>query len=316
MNEIVMKKYIVLSLIVVLLVACGKEPLNQDGQNELVKVSLNIAGEIMFEDNPLTKAESDDMLLGINILSGNHKSYGLFDKKDGIDVYLEEGYQYTIECAMIMNGKEVVSHHSPGANYPTQYYSPFYLRQGTSSRVSELENTMVYDAYYLLDLTYATSYVSGHKNDADRYYGKITGYTPEVNGTINLNLIHTVVGAKYILSGLTDGSVDLTIKRGNDVFFQTTLTSDVEGEGKIFECSNITNAWQYASTYKETASVSIVWHRGNGVTQDLGSVEVDLLRNRMNVININLGSDDGNAHLGINTESASMSSESVTVNVQ
>lgn len=312
MNEIVMKKYIVLSLIVVLLIACGKEPAIQDGQKELVKVSFNILCEVMSEDSPLTKAGSDDMLLGINISSGDgHTAYGLFDKQDNIKVNLVAGRQYTIECSIITNGKEVVRDNTIGG-----YASPYSLSWAASSSLSKLENIFVMGSYWQLDLTSPTSYVSGHKNGADRYYGKITNYTPEVNGTINLNLIHTVVGAKYILSGLTDGSVDLTVKRGNDVFCQTTLTSDAEGEGKIFECSNITNAWQYASTYKETASVSIVWHRGNGVTQDLGSVEVDLLRNRMNVININLGSDDGNAHLGINTESASMSSESVTVNVQ
>ena len=252
--------------------------------------------------------------MGINISSGEHNTYGLFDKKDGITVCLEAGKQYTIECSMIKNGKQVIQHSG------NSYYEPFvqhYHPAGTYNYYTyslALTNSFITD--FKLDLKSSCSYSNGHKNDADRYYGNITNYIPEVNGTINLNLIHTVVGVKYILSGLTDGSVDLTVKRGNDVFFQATLTSDVEGEGKIFECSNITNAWQYASTYKETATVSIVWHRGNGVTQDLGSVEVDLLRNRMNIININLGADDGDAHLGINTESTSMAAESVTVNVQ
>ena len=306
-----MKKYIVLSIIVLLLVACGKEPAIQDDQNELIKVSFNILCEVMAEDSPLTKTGSNDMLLGINISSkdGGIDAYGLFDKQDNINVYLVAGHQYTIECSMITNGKEVVCDNNAGG-----YASPYSLSFGSGSSLSQLENKFIVGTYWQLNLTSETSYVSGHKNGADRYYGKITDYTPEVNGTINLNLIHTVVGAKYILSGLTDGSVDLEIS-GGGVFFRTTLTSDAEGEAKIFECSDIANVWYYASTYKSTAIVRIVWHRGNGITQDLGSVEVELLRNRMNIININLGADDGDAHLGINTESTSMSSESVTINV-
>ena len=72
-----------------------------------------------------------------------------------------------------------------------------------------------------------------------------------------------------------------------------------------------------ADNYTENLTVSLSWERGVGVTQDLGSKQIQVKRNVMNVVRIQLGADDGDAGIGITTEEETeMESEEVEVPVE
>lgn len=143
----------------------------------------------------------------------------------------------------------------------------------------------------------------------DRYYGKSGSYTATYGNTtpVTIDMKHVVFGLKYKITGITDGSVSITIKNDDKTFFeQTGITADFTSEQKLYCFTDILSAWQYADGYAENVTVSMTWARGVGVTQDLGSQVVQVKRNAMNTINISLGSDDGGAKLGVNPENTEM----------
>ena len=321
-----MKKYLILLLsLMAVAISCNKENQTNGQEEKYVAVKLNVGGEISTSNSPLTKSEDSDVLFGIWIGKDgaeerNHFGGGLFDKTGGIEVQLLANHTYTFRYTLVKNGKSVVKTYPN--NNETGYSAPFNDTANPNSG-SLLTNRI---GYVGIDSDYkngARMYNWGQAikspSDilADRYYGEIINYTPTENGTLTLDLKHTVVGVKYKIEGLSDGSVNLTIKRGNTTLInEPTISSDTESEGLIFECSDVYYAWQYPNIYKETASVGLKWSREIGITQDLGSVEVDLLRNRMNIINITLGANDGNASFGIYVEQTSMANEGVTIEVK
>ena len=145
--------------------------------------------------------------------------------------------------------------------------------------------------------------------EVDRYYGKSGSYVATYGNTtpVTIEMKHVVFGLKYKITGITDGSVSITIKNDDKTFFeQTGITADFTSEQKLYCFTDILSAWQYADGYAENVTVSMTWARGVGVTQDLGSQVVQVKRNAMNTINISLGSDDGGAKLGVNPENAEM----------
>lgn len=309
-------------------ISCSKEGNEAEEKESIYKVSLRIVGEITTNENPLTKAEENNMLFGISVFRDgseekNSFAYGVFDNINDISVFLLSGHSYTFKCTLIKNGKLCVEKQT----YRNSYYSPFRLiNTGTRSAV-DLTNTFTYyeegysDRYRLhLNVCDATEYSNDHKGkyDADRYYCEVYNYTPSENGSVNLNLKHTVVGLKYSLSGLTDGSLAIKIKRSSDSNYivDTSVNSGTESEGVILECNNVLSAYNYPDTYTETATVSLVWTRGNNIVQNLGSVDVELKRNMMNCIRINLSSSSGEAQFGITQEADDMITDSVDVELK
>lgn len=342
-----------LFLLLSMAVACNKEVIlnNEKEDTEVYTLKLNLLGDVTTSESPLTKGEESDCLFGIWIGEDgeaieNYFAAGLFDEYNDISIYLHAGHKYYIKSTLIKNGKQVVQKRYSGG-YLQGYLNPFgykyyesygnasfnygYYPTNVKNRIGYKDNNDNY-AQHMYDsntLTYKKTYngptttitascsLDNHiSNNADRYYGEISNLTPTQNGTIDLELKHTVVGVKYIIAGLTDGSIALTVKRGEDDFIsEPEITSNCTSDGAVFECTDVHGAWQYPSTYKETATVSVEWTRGIGITQNLGSVDVDLLRNRMNVININLAAETGDVGFGVNVEDTEMGNESVTINV-
>lgn len=307
-------------------ISCNKEDKKAAEEESLYKVSLKIGGEITTADSPLTKADGNNILFGISVYRDGSEdkncfAYGLFDNINDISIFLLSGHSYTFKCTLIKNGKLCVS-----SNYNnTSYYSPFQLINLGSGTTGPLTNTFTYykeDTYYRyhLNVTDAVDYSNDHKGkyDADRYYCEVYNYTPSVNGSVDLNLKHCVVGLKYSLSGLTDGSLAIQIKRSSDSEYivDTSVNSDTESEGLILECNNVLSSYNYPDTYTETATVRLVWTRGNNIVQNLGRVDVELKRNMMNCIRINLSSSSGDAQFGITQEADDMTTESVDVEVK
>lgn len=306
-----------------LAISCNKEDKVTAVEESICKVSLKIGGEITIDESPLTKADDNNTLFGISVFKdGSEKqnafAYGLFDNINNINVFLLSGHSYTFKCTLIKNGKLCVGGSSTSSGF--RYARPFANANTSTGSISYTyaSNTFTYVKSYYMNVADATSYNASHngKYDADRYYCELTDYTPSVNGSVNLDLKHTVVGFKYRVAGITDGSLALKIKRSNNYIVDTNLSSDTESDGLILECNNVLSAYNYPDTYTETATVSLVWTRGNNIVQNLGSVDVELKRNMMNCIRINLSSSSGDAQFGITQEADDMTTESVDVEVK
>lgn len=321
-----MKKYIyaVVSLWG-LLYGCsnGDDNTNIGEEPQDVSVSLVFKGEILVDDTPMSRAEeSTNDLYGIQIYKdGEYYQYGLFDDISNIQTLLQTGSKYKFVCTLVKNGKNVLYSRQDEYSYP-------FVRDYGSAANDDMPITNCFEKSYYNDQYFAQLDFGSSSSDdpinrsnkyaiADRYYGEYDNYIPREGGTVNIELKHTVFGIKTIVRGIPDGSVSITIKNNIKTFFsKSDITSDFQDGGVIYECGDIYDAWQYADNYTENVTVSGIWTRGVGVEQDLGSKEIQIKRNVMNVIRITLSADDGDANIGITTDTDDdMSNEEVNVDL-
>ena len=92
----------------------------------------------------------------------------------------------------------------------------------------------------------------------------------------------------------------------------TTNTASYESEEQFIAFYDTYSAWLYADNYTENLTVAVVWKRGIGVTQDLGTKTIQVKRNCLNNIRIALTSDDKGAGISLNTESEDSMGETGT----
>lgn len=261
-------------------------------------VSLAFCGEITISEAPISRAtetESRD-LYGIVVSSDKKGTFarGMFDNISDMKLNLIAGDKYQFYCTLIKNGKDVL-------NYTSIYNYPF---RTNGNKINEF----IYDGSgTYMDSSYlgkgTTENGTPSWSETDRYYGELNNYTPSINGVVNIPLKHTVFGLKYKVTGITDGTISLICRNSNQTFFsKSDIASDYESETTMFTFSDVKSAWQYADNYTEYVTVSVVWTRGIGIKQDLGSKDVQIKRNTMNVIRVMLGSEASGAPMGILTD--------------
>ena len=334
-----MKKFF-LSALMLAGLACGcqklpEAPAAADEKDCLV--CLNPVGEISTSESPLTRAGSGNDIYAVQVYKKNGNSEdrfacGYFDDPSTMHLWLKSGSMYNIRIAMIRNAKLLLSHYSMANNGLRIWQSsnsPFYFDCSGSSSYYVALNYFYYNSnnkYYFYSEANGTSlntykssnahipYIRyGYLNDVryptcdDWFYAEVNNYAP--NGeweNLDVALKRTGFGLKYTLEGVTDGEVTVKIYNSDRTFVQnTTTTANYESSSQFIAYYDTYSAWQYADNYAENVSVSVVWKRGIGITQDLGTKTVQVRRNRMNIVKISLGSDDRNAGVSLTTEAES-----------
>lgn len=309
-------KRTVLLLSLIIAFGCEKHVNTCPSDNDLVKVSLALGGEVTVEESPLDQTRAGDNesndLIGIQVYQGTTPyAFGLFDSIDGKTIYLHSGKTYKFECTKIVNGKSNLkyldSRNDSGIKYADyQYWNyvingvafslgyglPFNLKV---AGICPLDNSFKYQAdWYFGNLSNGQVALSSSSTrvyypQIDRYYGELSGYTPSSGDQVIIDMKHVVFGLKYKVTGVTDGKASITIKNNQRTFFEhSEITSSITSGTKIFSFEDISSAWQYADDYAENVTVSMSWLRGVGVNQDLGSQSVQINRNKVNIINIAL----------------------------
>lgn len=152
-----------------------------------------------------------------------------------------------------------------------------------------ITNSFVYDGFSHININSAASLISNAIN-VDRYYGEGSFLSVRGNGNaVTINMKHLVYSIQCNVTGVSDGTASITIKRDNTVLLnKTDISGEYHSDELYFTCSDWSGAWQYSDNYTENITVSMTWLRGVGVTQDLGSQIVQVKRNCRNVINISL----------------------------
>lgn len=318
-----------LAALLVLLACGGNETINGNEEPQVepqlkeYTVSLKMGGEVTTSESPLARAETaSDDLYGVEVTYYNENdsrcafAHGLFDNVDDMKVNLLKGITtYKIQVLLVKNGKNLIynndgSYNKPfGSNYGgTPIMNKFNYAQGSTS------------GYHSFDyLTEGEMSIADREKmkypEASFYYGEVNNYTPEVNGTVDIDLKHTAFGLKYEVTGITDGTVSVTISNNErSLFSNSSITEDYTSEEKIIAFYDTYSAWQYADNYTENLTVSVKWTRGVGVLEDKGSKTIQVKRNVMNVVRIKMSADDGSATFGITTEDdGSMTGETVDV---
>lgn len=163
----------------------------------------------------------------------------------------------------------------------------------------------------------------------DWFYGEINNYTPSGNyETLPLELKRVGFKLKYELSGVTDGEVNVQVykeksdENGDSQIIRTfinntTSTATYASDPSFYAFYDAQSAWQYADDYMENFTLAVSWHRGIGITEDYGTKTIQIKRNCLNNIKINLGSNDQSAGMNLTVESEStIGAESVTIPVE
>lgn len=322
-------------LFIVGMAACSQEEVNPTPVEESkeYKVSLNFNGEITASDAPLSRGTATNDLIGVQVYQdGTKYAHGLFDNVEDININLHSDSKYKFVVTVVKDGKAKISHGSldsgfknSGYNYPFISYRSYWLNKSSESFwgyvSTNVRNQFIFEfasngyEYNALESGKAsTTEDQGLSNypPVDRFYGEIDNYSPTPNGTVAIELKRTSFGLKYEVNGVTDGTVTVKINNSSRTFFENSaITTDYESEGKIFTFFDVYNAWKNADNYEETVTVSASWTR-LGIKESLGSKNVQIKRNVMNIIRLNLSSVDYNGTIGIDIEEETgMNEESV-----
>jgi len=342
-----MKKYsIILAMFLGLALACQKADVLGTENGEDCVVTFALTGDISTSESPLTRAGSPNDLYAVQVYKENNAfAFGIFDDIQSMTLNLKKGSTYSVRFCLVRDAKVLLTDYYSLTNNGLRTYAsdvgPLYIKIGNSSSRYLYLNKFYYNSnnsiWYYASST-ATSYSSdyfwgsalseirfgkllgvSYPECADWFYGEINNYVP--NGekeTKSITLYRTGFKLQYVLEGVTDGEVTVSISNSSRTFFNTTTnTASYTSAEKFIAFYDTYSAWQYADNYTENLTVSVSWKRGIGVTQDLGSKTVQVKRNCLNKIKITLGSDDRGAGVNMSTEAeSSMGAVTDTIPVQ
>ena len=339
-----MKKIaIIISTLVITAVffsSCTKEVGPTETQDkDMVLVNLSLTGEVELKETLLTKSTSSNDLIGVQVFQGSsYYAYGLFDDVSKMNIYLHSGEKYKFVCTVVKNGKDLVfmgNDTSPHNGIELKFLEKralYYLGKGkyglpflvfgnsyNSGDGVMLSNEFNYSSvthYKCLEYGAITSgnyrtietYPKG-----DRFYGLVSNYEATNNGSLSIPMKRVGFGLTLSVSGITDGEVAVTIKNSDKTFANNTgIKQDTKFGTTMWSFFDLASAYQYADNYAENFTVGVVWKRGVGVTQDLGTKVVQFKRNSVNHVKINLSSSTKSSGVAITLEEPVITTENYT----
>lgn len=278
-----------------------------------VTVALKLTGDYGLEvtQDPLTKSTSYDAY-GINVyydkesdgVTDNVYAYGLFDNVPAMSITLLSGHKYRFACTLIKNAKNDLYYGQAFGNAYPGYAYPF---QTTSTGSTQLGNQFLINTQSGVNLSgigsgsvhlkattspsnsNATNYAS-----VNRFYGETDQYSPVPNGTVEIYLKRVVFGAKFVVNGVQEGSVNVTC--GD--FYNRTYTSNDSGTETIYSFLNPYDCWNWeetnptqTSSFSATCSIAYTSDRGGTLWNLSNSQTITFKRNVMTTVNINLTPD-------------------------
>lgn len=320
---------------------------NENGE-ELVRVSLDFNPITILAKTRSIQLGVND-LIGVQVyknISGYYYpwAHGLFSGSNPINIDLIKNEIYKFQYCIITEGKSLfsttdiisegieskVSYRNIVKEYG--YTAPFYLtgyakitkqkwdlydvrwvsagswEENITNLPAPLKNLFIFTQY-----EYYTDLFSNFDDNiqTDVLYGEKTGYIPKENDLLLLPVNRAAFGLCFKISGITDGSVTILLKNNTRTFYRATVQEDFTSREFMFSWMNTKQALIDGDNYEENATLSLSWARGNGVTEDLGSINIKLKNNKMNILNISLGANDGKASLGFSLESAKQTDSSI-----
>ena len=268
---------------------------------EYVTVSLGLNVELDYEYEPLTRAEENNDLYGIQVYSTPYPAtenaewtkfaYGLFDTTDNLTIKLVRGYEYKFETIMVKDGKDKIDH----AAYYDTYGGPFNHETSPNCYVScntPLSTSFIYGKLGMHEWSRGLyEYLN-----VELYYGELVGYIPGDNDSkATIELKRTSFGAKFIAKGdyAENGTLEIIMGDNTQPNLTLNLAEGNEISG-IFSFSDVRAAW-FDENYTETVPVLLRIAYSDGTSAPLGTHDIAFKRNMTTVVNVDLsvGGDSG-----------------------
>lgn len=236
-----------------------------------------------------------------------------------------DSFDFTFRNGSGASSTYLSSNFSPAYSYPLNYYQFGYLNKVVYYKSESATNLVSYALYagtqyfYFTNIEHSCLNSNNYPTCVDWFYGEANNFQPAGDyETIDLNFKRVGFKLKYELSGVTDGEVTVRVYNGTRTFIENTSnTSTYSSDTQFIAFYDAKSAWQYAEDYSENINIAVVWKRGIGVTQDLGTKVIQVKRNCLNNIKIVLGSDDRGAGVNMAIESdSSMNGTTTDIPVQ
>ena len=293
--------FLLLAVVGMLFTACSEAGTNEQPtptEPEYVTVSLGLNVGLNYGYEPLSRAEENNDLYGIQVYSTpisateNAKwtkyAYGLFDTTDNLTIKLVRGYEYKFETIMVKDGKDKV------AEGDGVYRGPFgHEIYPSNYAVTPLSTSFIYGK---LGMSKWGEYGINDYLNVELYYGELEGYIPGDNDSrATIELKRTSFGAKFIAKGDYAENGTLEIIMGNEPQPQLTLNlADGNEISGIFSFSDVRAAW-IDENYTETVPVLLRIAYSDGTTAPLGTHDITFKRNTTTVVNVDMsiGGEDG-----------------------
>lgn len=265
---------------------------------EYVTVSLGLNVELNYEYEPLTRAEENNDLYGIQVYSTpipateypewTKYAYGLFDTTDNLTVKLVRGYEYKFETVMVKDGKNKVTQRQSGYDWPFLSENAYH-----SYGVTPLSMSFIYDQLGMYEWG---KLGIGHYLNVELYYGELVGYIPGDNDSkATIELKRTSFGAKFIAKGdyAENGTLEIIMENETQPQLTLNLAEGNEVSG-IFSFKKLRAAW-LDENYTETVPVLLRIAYSDGTSAPLGTHDIPFKRNKTTVVNVDLsvGGEDG-----------------------
>ena len=324
------------------MMACQKENLPIEEGRDCI-VTINTVGEITTSEEDLTRASASlNDLYAVQVYKdGSRFAMGIFDDVSKMQLNLKTGSTYDVRMCMVKDAKSYLKDYfsltnngidigltqvGPFYSYNGNYYlysnmffynsnGYYWHYRGSSTTAISQYNTSLFELIYIRDGEWLGT---RYPTCTDWFYGEVNKFAPDGEAaTMNMELKRVGFGLKYELSGVTDGEVRVKVYNSTRTFIDnTTNTSSYASDEQFITFYDTYSAWQYADNYTENMTVWVVWKRGIGVTQDLGTKTIQVKRNCLNNIRIKLSSDDKGAGLLLQTEDeGSMGATDTTIPV-
>lgn len=344
--------FVIISLLALVVACQKEELPTIEVRDCLVTINTVGEISVTEEELSRSSASFNDLYAVQVYKDGSAFAAGIFDDVSKMQLNLKTGSSYDVRVCMIRDAKTYLgfyfsltnnglaltfdqvgpfhyyrSYHNGGSenfnstNYYLQTNTFFYnsnellyYYDGVNATTTSSKSSLYFELKNIREGELGELDLTKYPTCTDWFYGEVNKYTP--NGevaTMDIELKRVGFRLKYELSGVTDGEVTVKVYNNDRTFINsTTNTASYESEEQFIAFYDTYSAWLYADNYTENLTVAVVWKRGIGVTQDLGTKTIQVKRNCLNNIRIALTSDDKGAGISLNTESEDSMGETGT----
>lgn len=263
-------------------IAGGYEP-QGEGTMKVVRLNFNEEQVSMSQDQtPMTRGDGDvKTYYGINVYQqtdkGNEKyAYGLFDKTDNMNLTLEEGNKYTIECMEIRNSEDTVLHKG------NKFYYPFFRNNEPGEITNKFVNSTTINNDVMTNGIFSTS-----EKDTTRFprvytfYGTLENFNPSESDEANIDLRRAVFGLRFKITPPKDGTA--VLRYLNDYYITIKAGDEPYDHQSIYTFHKIKQSCKEG--YKGSIAPGITWTYSNGKIV-VDSLRINIARNTITTVNI------------------------------
>ena len=286
--------FLLLAVVGMLFTACSEigtaEQPTTPTEPEYVTVSLGLDVELDCEYEPLTRAEENNDLYGIQVYSTpvpaaekpqwTKYAYGLFDNTDNLTIKLIRGYEYKFVASMVKDGKDKLNYNqnSNTCGVPFLHETKPSTYNGTPLSESFIYGHLGMSLERLVNTDYLT---------VELYYGELEGYIPGDNDSKAIvELKRVSFGAKYIAKGdyAENGTLEILMRCAPQLNINLAESNEIS---EIYTSQNVRDAW-LDENYTKTESVTLRIAYSDGTSAPLGTHNITFKRNTTTVVNVDL----------------------------